>query len=72
MNAAKVDREHLNYMQINQGDPFKLIDTEADILEAFAPNPLAYAQVSRYFETGILPSPSITSETSKPENDMET
>ena len=48
VNAAKVDRQHLNYMQVNQGAPFKYIDTDSDILEAFASNPLAYAQVSQY------------------------
>ena len=55
INSYRVDRAHLNMMQLHQDTSYTMVWDEETLLEMFSPDPIAYARVAQYLETGVLP-----------------
>ena len=57
INGYRVDRNHMNMVQMHQASHFVLVEDEAALLELFHPNIIAYTRVSEYLQTGVMPPP---------------
>ena len=59
INSYRVDRAHLNMVQLHQDSSYTMVEDDATLLEMFAPDPIGYARVAQYIETGVLPPPCV-------------